>query len=374
MIHQCFGLLAQGLAPSTRRVYAAGQRAYFQFCSSFSLPYFPSSEWLLMLFATWLAQTRKLAPSSVSSYIAAIRSWHIDLGAPDPTSGATRLARLLRGIRRSRTSPAFIRLPITNRLMLVLQSALAVPLFDHIMFWAACCTAFFGFLRVSEFTCSGVFVPGRHLGFDDIDWDAAGHYRLFLHTSKTDPFHHGCTILLGPSGHQVCPVAAMSRYLAIRGSTPGPLFICANGTPLSPSMVNAWLRSKGAGVLGNYSSHSFRIGAATSAALAGVPDHVIKILGRWSSDCYVRYIRMPPHVILQVARHILYDIFMVKKRLWSGFVPRIPFSSGAGGWRWRGQFSASFILIHSGWWHGRKSLLPKRQLHRMDFIVSRLAE
>ena len=261
-----------------------------------------------MLFATWLAQTRKLAPSSVSSYFAAIRSWHVDLGAPDPTSGATRLARLLRGIRRSRTSPAFIRLPITNRLMLVLQSALAVPLFDHIMFWAACCTAFFGFLRVSEFTCSGVFVPGRHLGFDDIDWDAAGHYRLFLHTSKTDPFHHGCTILLGPSGHQVCPVAAMSRYLAIRGSTPGPLFICANGTPLSPSMVNAWLRSilKGAGVLGNYSSHSFRIGAATSAALAGVPDHVIKILGRWSSDCYVRYIRTPPpHVILQVARHIV---------------------------------------------------------------------
>ena len=239
--------------------------------------YFPSAEWLLMLFATWLDHTRKLAPSSVSSYIAAVRSWHIDLGAPDPTSGATRLARFLRGIRRSRTSPAVVRLPITNRLMLVRQSALAVPLFDYIMFWAACCTAFFGFLRVSEFTCSSVFVPGRHLGFDDIEWDAAGHYRLFLHTSKTDPFHHGCTILLGPSGHQVCPVAAMSRYLAIRGFTSGPLFICANGTPLSPSMVNAWLRSifKGAGVPGNYSSHSFRIGAATFTALAGVPDRVI---------------------------------------------------------------------------------------------------
>ena len=190
-----------------------------------------------------MAQTRKLAPSSVSSYIAAVSSWHIDVGAPYPTSGATRLARLLRGIRRSRTSPAFIRLPITNSLMLVLQSALAVPLVDHIMFWAACCTAFFGFLRVSEFTCSGVFVPGRHLGFGDIEWDAVGHYRLFLHTSKTDRIHHGCTILIGPSGHQICPVAAMSRYFAIRGSTPGPLFICANGTPLSPSMVNAWLRS-----------------------------------------------------------------------------------------------------------------------------------
>ena len=180
--------------------------------------------------------------------------------------------------------------------MLVLQSALAVPLFDH-MFWTNWCTAFFGILRVSEFTCSGVFVPGRHLGFDDIERDAAGHYRLFLHTSKTDPFHHGCTILLGPSGHQVCPVAAMSRYLAIRGSTPGPLFICANGTPLSPSMVNAWLRSilKGAGVPGNYSRHGFRIGAAMSAALAGVLDRVIRFwVGGLATVMCGIFARSPP--------------------------------------------------------------------------------
>ena len=35
LISQCYALLAQGLAPSTRRVYAAGLRAYFQFCRSF---------------------------------------------------------------------------------------------------------------------------------------------------------------------------------------------------------------------------------------------------------------------------------------------------------------------------------------------------
>ncbi|CAB3988529.1 Retrovirus-related Pol poly from transposon 412 [Paramuricea clavata] len=260
-----------------------------------------------MLFATWLAQTRNLALSSVSSYIAAVRSWHIDLGAPDPTRGATRLARLLRGIRRCRSSPALSRLPVINRLMGVLQSALSAPGFDHVMFWAACSTAFFGFLRVSEFTCAGVYVPSCHLSLSDIQWDAAGHYRLFLKSSKTDPFHKGCTVLIGPSGHQICPVAALSRYLAIRGSFPGPLFLCVTGAPLSPSLVNAWLRFilKAAGVPGNYSSDSFRIGAATSAALAGVPDHVIKILGRWSSDCYLRYIRTPPHIILQTARHIV---------------------------------------------------------------------
>ena len=87
------------------------------FAAVFSYPSFPTSEWLLMLFATWLAQSRRLAPPSVSAYIAAVRSWHIDLGSPDPTRGASRLARLLRGIGRSRSSPTLIRLPTTNRLM-----------------------------------------------------------------------------------------------------------------------------------------------------------------------------------------------------------------------------------------------------------------
>jgi hypothetical protein len=58
-----------------------------------------------MLFATWPLYTKGLAPSSISTYIAAVRSFHIDMGAPDPTLGATRLARLLRGVCRTRSSP-----------------------------------------------------------------------------------------------------------------------------------------------------------------------------------------------------------------------------------------------------------------------------
>ena len=40
----------------------------------------------------------------------------------------------------------------------------------------------------------------------------------------------------------------------------------------------------------HYNGYSFRIGVATSASQAGVPETTIKILGQWSSMTYQQYI------------------------------------------------------------------------------------
>ena len=52
----------------------------------------------------------------------------------------------------------------------------------------------------------------------------------------------------------------------------------------------------------DFSSHSFRNGAATSAARAGIPDHLIQVFGHWKSNAYKQYIRTPPDLITRAAK------------------------------------------------------------------------
>ena len=45
-----------------------------------------------------------------------------------------------------------------------------------------------------------------------------------------------------------------------------------------------------------YASHSFRIGATTTADAAGLPAWIIKNLGHWSSNACLSYIHRQPHL------------------------------------------------------------------------------
>ena len=67
--------------------------------------------------------------------------------------------------------------------------------------------------------------------------------------------------------------------------------------PLSRVHVTSVIRQllQGIGVSqSHYSSHSFRIGAATNAAAAGLPVSLTKTLGRWKSNAYQTYVQFPP--------------------------------------------------------------------------------
>ena len=84
----------------------------------------------------------------------------------------------------------------------------------------------------------------------------------------------------------------------------GPLFSFQSGRYLARSAVVHLLRDAARFASLSYKSlkgHSFRIGAASTAAAAGLPDWLIKVLGRWSTDCYELYICTPQNVLMSAA-------------------------------------------------------------------------
>ena len=89
---------------------------------------------------------------------------------------------------------------------------------------------------------------------------------------------------------------AMFGYLKVRGSHSGPLFYWQSGSPLSKSNFVDKVRSaltKANLPADNFAGHSFRVGAATTAASAGICDSSIQSLGQWKSNYYIS--ELPPN-------------------------------------------------------------------------------
>ena len=157
--------------------------------------------------------------------------------------------------------------------------------------WAACCVGFFGFLRSGEFTCDSwtTYHPSM-LSLCDVAIDDKSNpsiVHIMLRHSKTDVFGAGVTLNLGKTDDIICPVISLLNYLAIRPPTSGPLFLLKSGNPLSRSFLVSSLRTALTSFdidVSRYNGHSFRIGAATAAAQANVPNSTIKSLGRWKSS------------------------------------------------------------------------------------------
>ena len=168
--------------------------------------------------------------------------------------------------------------------------------------------------------------------------------------------HIKCSKTKGP----VCPTRALGNFLALRGSSKASLFTFTDGRPLTRQQLSSTVQSilHSAGYTGSYSGHSFCIGAATTAAARGVPDHLIKTIGRWSSDAYQIYIHTPVSSIIHVSRQLAAQkVPLLPLGLLWGWVPQV-WARWASGSAAPSPLASGFLpggpfgLAHGGSWLG----------------------
>ena len=121
-----------------------------------------------------------------------------------------------------------------------------------------------------------------------------------------------CPVTVGGGGRLIDAVAEVINLEKVdplegeeRKTTPA--FRNEKGVAFSVNEISRWIKKLmkaiGESVVG-YSSHSLRIGGATALYTAGVDPLVIMMMGRWSSDCYQRYIRGDVNLAMRVSSTI----------------------------------------------------------------------
>lgn len=168
--------------------------------------------------------------------------------------------------------------------------------YESTLFAAIFTLAFFGFLRVGELVPNSAIDKGHALLFSNIDIYPESHIDMRIPHSKTDQNRNGVVLNIAARNTPICPVKNLTDYIKVRPKVEGVFFIHKNGSHVTRYQFTAVLKKslQYSGIVSDrYTSHSFRIGAATAAKMSGFDDETIASLGRWKSNCYKQYIRIP---------------------------------------------------------------------------------
>lgn len=273
LIRRADAFFEAATAENTRRAYDIAWRCFAGWCASNKLSAMPASPASVALYLASLADTHKVA--SLKMRLAAISVMHRANGHELDTKYVG-ITRVMRGIRRTNGSA------VTKK-----QAATAEVLRDMIRAYASGETnkakrdravlsiGFYAALRRSELSA---------INASDIAITMDGLV-LTLPFRKTDQIGDGTVIGLPAKADSViCPVKAWQSWLAASDIISGPAFRSVNrGDNIQPSRFGekdiARLIKSASHAAGYdpslFSGHSLRAGFVTSAARAGVSEHLI---------------------------------------------------------------------------------------------------
>lgn len=308
-------LIRGGLADKTTSKYVGAARDYAEWAtqSGGANPNgtIPSPTELDLVFFVGSLALRGLAPGTIEGKISGICWWFEMSGFPNPgrgTNGRTkrRLARAMRGVRRTMSRPKKIRKGVTTDILKGMVGALrvAAPELDDddaAAYAAALSHAVYGLLRAGEFVAKEVqkMDPERDARGRDVELESRADgaeptwYRSTIRAAKTDVFRRTSTHRINATGTSDCPVRRMADWLDVRRAGPDePLFRLNSGRNMTRADLSRVMRLT-LDYIGlnpaEFAPHSLRKGGAISLSAAGYGPETICLLGRWRSESWLDY-------------------------------------------------------------------------------------
>jgi hypothetical protein len=304
-------------ADSTLKRYSGTIKQFILFCDNERVPEhlrFPADEFVLCAFAA--SSLGRHAGGTPRSRLSALKAWHTAHNVE--WKGSARLKYILNGVHNS--APATSRRPphppINARMLTQLIDLLdlSVPLDAAIAACAA--TAFWGQCRLGELlpTTSSPAPPSHLPTRSDFKRSTRNPQSCFLHLPQTKTHRHGQDVVLVDQRPPVNPITLLKNHIRINNvHNDDYIFSYLAGDIHQSLSKNVFLRRCNLiwHTLGypRATGHCFRIGGTTELLIAGTPPDVVKAMGRWSSESFLRYWRSldalaPRHVRnLHTGRH-----------------------------------------------------------------------
>lgn len=257
------------------------------------------SQETIALFAQFLCRTFK-SVETVKNYVSGVKLLHILVNHSCEAFDNPNLKLAFKGMARQLYHRPKQALPITKELLLKMYEVLDCSKINDTVFWSLFLMAFFTMSRKSNLVVTCVNENVKCITRQDVLTGFNSMLVLFR-WSKTNQV--GGRVhkvpLVAFTGSPLCPVQAyknMCRRLPLKRHMPAfcivkqgkvmPVTYAELQNVLRQTITKVGLDPR------NYSSHSFRRGAATLAFKAGVHPNVIQVMGDWSSDAYKRYLVM----------------------------------------------------------------------------------
>jgi hypothetical protein len=255
----------------------------------------------------WALSIKKLSPDTVKVYLSDLKLAHKIRSVVPNFEDDFFIKAMLKGAKNislyaniSKKSKFVMSLPLLK----IIGHEIAMSSWTNdskIVFWSACCVAFFGSFRLGE------ILPRSDNNIENLTWSRIKFTNmnsvvLNIRFPKVIRNTSGDFVdLFKIENSSFCPYSALKSLAKIRQpeiKQDRPVFQFANSRILSPKTFTSTMVSLLERHIGNsaknFSGHSFR--AAIPSALASSPslasDSDIMLWGRWSSESYKAYVRL----------------------------------------------------------------------------------